>query len=126
MFSKKLSSTLSIDVPAGVHFVYPPLQQADLPWKELILQGSVTLDLSKPKKVDQVVVTLQNRAVARTSGFLLDEVLLDRTTTVDVHGWLGPGKHTRAFQFPIPVSLVLHDLANAEDSVGKLGEQCSI
>lgn len=100
---KKPSSKLSVDVPMGVQFIHPP-NPGQLPLNELVLQGTITLTLTKPKKVDEILVKLQNKASICAPGLVLEEVLLDRETSVQVRNLLEPGVHTYAFEFPIPVS----------------------
>jgi len=103
MFSKKPSSRLEIKVPMGVQFVFPSTAN-ELPENELVLSGSITLTLTKPKQVDEIVVTLKNKAVIHAPGLTLDEVIMDRQWSVAELGFLQPGVHSWTFQFSIPAS----------------------
>ena len=104
MFGSRSSSKLRIDAPQHVQFVHPT-PEGELPREELILNGTISLVLSKPKRIDEILVRLVSTVNIATPGLNFQETLMEKVERAQIENPLfSPGTHQFAFTFPVPVS----------------------
>lgn len=73
--------------------------------RELVIDGTVSLHLAKPKEIDSITVRLRNEARLHAAGLNFNEVLFEREQTFTIENKLfQAGVHTFEFAFSVPVS----------------------
>ena len=86
-----------------MNFVYPLSEELATP--DPAIQGTVVLELTKPKRITRIQVKMTSRLHLDTPSLRLNEVLLEEIKDVPFEaGILAPGIHPLPFYFSVPVS----------------------
>lgn len=87
----------------GMNFVYPLSEELSTP--DPVIQGTVVLELTKPKRITRIQVKMTSRLHLDTPTLRLNEVLLEEIKNVPFEaGVLALGIHPLPFYFSVPVS----------------------
>lgn len=96
---------LSIEAPQNALFVQPPDVPHELPPNELIIRGLVKLHLPKARRVDDLVVRLESRALLFAPGCNIDEILVDKSLRLLDNAEsqiFEAGEHAFSCEFAVP------------------------